>query len=518
LKNERNAWLAVSVLLAAPVLTFGQPGTITTVAGNGSSGSTGDGWPATSASIVGNGDGVAVDSKGNLLIAEPTRLRRVDSTTGIITTIAGGGSMFGDGIPATSAFLNLTDGAASDAAGNIYISAGSTIRKIDTSGIITTVAGNIFNLGYSGDGGPATSAGMQARDLALDSAGNMYISDTLDNRIRKVNTAGIISTIAGTGAMGFGGDGGPATSAILSSPQGVSVDSAGNVYFADLLNQRVRKVDTSGNISTVASGSIGPEWTAVDAAGNLYICDSGDNEVLKLDTSNKLTTYAGTESPVFGGDGGPAVNASLALPGSIALDSSGNLYILDTDHYRVRKVQGSGGSTGATPAITGVTNGASFVSGVTSNAWASIYGTNLSAVTDTWNNSIVNGALPTTLDGVSVTVGFAPAYIAYVSPTLINLIVPPSLSGSVPVVVKNANGSSASFTANATTYGPAFFLWPNNQPVATFQNYSIAAKNGTFSAATTPAAPGSVLILWGTGFGPTIPAVPPGVETPTLGL
>ncbi len=508
------------IILAVPA--FAQPGIITTVAGTGSpsspNGSNGDGGLATSATIVAQGDGVAVDSKGNVLIVEPSRIRRVDSATGIITTIAGGGSMLGDGIPATSAFLTFTDGAASDAAGNIYFSSGSTIKKINTSGIVSTVAGNLFNFTYSGDGGPALNAGMQARDLALDAAGNMYISDTLDNRIRKVTAAtGIITTIAGNGSMGFGGDGGPATSAVLNNPQGVSVDSAGNIYFADLLNQRVRKVDTSGNISTIASGLISPEWTAVDSAGNVYICDAGQNEVLKLDTSRNLTAYAGNHSPVFGGDGGPATSAGLGLPSSIALDSSGNLYVLDTGHYRVRKVQGPGGATGGAPTIASVVNGASYVSGVTPNAWATILGTNLSAVVDTWNNSITaNGNLPTTLDGVKVTIGFAPAYIAYVSPTQINLIVPPDLAGPVQVVVTNSAGTSAVYNATAATYGPAFFTWPNNQPVATFQNYTLAAKSGTFSSATTPAAPGSVLILWGTGFGPTQPAVPTGIEVPIL--
>jgi uncharacterized protein (TIGR03437 family) len=513
-------WLA-ALVCAAPLAALAQVGIINTVAGNGKPGSTGDGGPATSAEIVAQTDTIAVDSKGNLLIAETRTIRRVDATTGIITTIAGGGADFSEGIPATQAYMSVVSVGA-DHAGNIYTCQSSTIRKIDTNGIITTVVGNAFNFSYSGDGGPALNAGMQAHDLAFDVAGNMYIADILDNRIRKVTAStNIISTIAGNGTAGFSGDGGPATSAMLNAPVGVSVDTAGNVYFADGLNRSVRKIDTAGNISTVISNGklIAPLWTGVDSAGNVYVADAGANQVLKLDTSNNLSIFAGglALGIGFSGDGGPATAAKIWMPTSLAVDSSNNVFFLDQDNYRVRKVNGAGPSSGgALPTVTGAINGASFTSGLVPNSWATITGTNLSAVTDTWDNSIAAGKLPTKLDGVSVTIGFGPAYIAYVSPTQINLIVPPNLLGSVPVVVTNSAGVSATFNATAVAYGPAFFTWPNSQPVATRQNYTLAAKSGTFSAATTPAAPGDVLILWGTGFGPTVPSVPPGVEVPAL--
>jgi uncharacterized protein (TIGR03437 family) len=183
------------------------------------------------------------------------------------------------------------------------------------------------------------------------------------------------------------------------------------------------------------------------------------------------------------------------------------------DNVSVNPVSGIG------PGISnnGVVNGASFASGVVPNSWATIQGFNLSTVTGDWSNSIVNGMFPVALDGLSVSVGSAPAYLYYVSPGQINLLVPPNIGpGTVPVTVTNSVGTSTTFTVTASTYGPAFFLWPNNQAVATRQDFSLAAKNGTFSGATTVAAkPGDVIILWGTGFGPTSPAAPPGVAVPS---
>jgi uncharacterized protein (TIGR03437 family) len=178
--------------------------------------------------------------------------------------------------------------------------------------------------------------------------------------------------------------------------------------------------------------------------------------------------------------------------------------------------------SGTAPVITGVVNGASYQPGVTPNSWITIQGTNLASTTDTWNNAIVNGNLPTTLDGVSVSVGGVPAYVDYISPTQINAVAPNIGTGSVSVTVRNSSVTSAAFTAVSTTEGPAFFPWPNNQPVATHASDNSgsptawAVKNGTFSGVTnTPAKPGEVLILWGTGFGPTSPPIPVGVQVPS---
>ena len=172
----------------------------------------------------------------------------------------------------------------------------------------------------------------------------------------------------------------------------------------------------------------------------------------------------------------------------------------------------------SSPTITanGVVNGASFQSGIVPGSWATIQGSSLSTVTDTWDNFIVNGKLPTTVDGVSVTVGGAPAFVYYISPSQINLIVPEGISGPQPVTVKNAAGTSAAETVTVKSFGPAFFGWPKNQVVATREDFTLAAAAGTFAGTTTvPAKPGDTIILWGTGFGSTIPAAPSGLETPS---
>jgi uncharacterized protein (TIGR03437 family) len=171
-----------------------------------------------------------------------------------------------------------------------------------------------------------------------------------------------------------------------------------------------------------------------------------------------------------------------------------------------------------TPAIAstgGVLNGASFQLGIAADSWMTINGTNLSSKTDTWSNAIVNGALPTTLDGVSVMVGDQAAYIEYISATQINALLPSVPAGTVPVTVTNANGTSQAVMAQVAAEQPAFFQW-GTYAVATRQNFSLAVKNGTFPGTTTvPAKPGDVIILWGTGFGPTSPSAPAGVETPS---
>jgi len=352
--------LYVADTLNNRVRKVGPSGIISTVAGNGTQGFSGDGGPATSASLA-NPWGVALDAAGNLYIADyrNNRIRKV-SPTGIITTVAGGGTAYpGDGGPATSASLPVPWGVAADAAGNLYIASdGSRIRKINSSGIIGTVAGN-GAIGFSGDGGPATSAALyEPSGVAVDAAGNLYIADTWNQRIRKVSPSGIISTVAGNKAYKFAGDGGPATSASLSRPGGVAVDAVGNLYIADKMNNRIRKVSPSGIISTVAgngtegfSGDGGPatsaslNWpaaVAVDAAGNLYVADTLNSRIRKVSPSGIISTVAGNGMAGFSGDGGSATSASLNLPQGVAVDAAGNVYIADWGNNRIRKVNPSG--------------------------------------------------------------------------------------------------------------------------------------------------------------------------------
>ncbi len=345
-------------------------GLISTVAGNGTSGSSGDGGPATSAGLDAPW-GVALDVGGSLFVAERhgSRIREV-TPDGLISTVAGNGTwgFSGDGGPATSAQLFMPRGVAADAAGNLYIAdtLNDRIRKVTAAGAISTVAGKGTE-GFSGDGGPATSALLGYPDgVAVDAAGNLFIADFSNNRIRKVTPDGVISTVAGNGTWGFGGDGGPATSAQLKSPHGVAVDTAGNLFVADSYNQRIRKVTPNGVISTVAGGGTqglgdggpatsaelnAPWGVAVDAAGNLFIADptiSGisfvdwGNRIRKVTPDGVISTVAGSGREGFGGDGGPATSAQLDDPLGVAVDTAGNLFIADSENFRVRKVTPDG--------------------------------------------------------------------------------------------------------------------------------------------------------------------------------
>jgi sugar lactone lactonase YvrE len=337
-------------------------GIITTVAGGGNSG---DGGTATSASLV-FPDSVAVDSAGNLFIADlgNKRIRQVTAATGIVSTVAGNRTSGfsqatnGDGGAATGAILNSPYGITVDSTGNLYITDFAAIRKVTAAtGIITTVAGNGISA-YSGDGGAATSAGLVSPEgVTADSSGNLYIADTLNQRIRKVAAAtGIIITVAGNGSQGFSGDGGTATSASLNYPYFVALDQSGNLYIADTNNQRIRQVAAgTGIITTVAgNGTAGfsgdggaatsasllyPSSVAADSSGNLYIADKFNNRIrMVAAATGTITTIAGNRTQGFGGDGGAAAGASLSEPQGVALDTSGNLYIADSANNRIRQL------------------------------------------------------------------------------------------------------------------------------------------------------------------------------------
>jgi len=333
-------------------------GIITTVVGTGAYVYSGDNGAATNAGIS-NPVGLCLDSVGNLFIADHdnNRIRKV-AITGTITTVAGNGFSPGynfDNIPATSATLNLPSGVVVDSSGNLFIAdtSNNRIRKVNTSGTITTVVGN-GTAGYTGDGGAPTSAKINnPAGVAINAYGNLLFVDSGNHCIRKL-TNNIISTVAGNGTNGFWGDGGVATNANLSYPNGVVTDMIGNLFIADLGNNRIRKVGTNGVITTsvgriLNDGDFATNATlnlvaqmTCDANGNLYIADSGNNCIRKIDAAGIITTVAGNGSRGFSGDGGAATNGSLNQPNAVAADGFGNLWIADTRNNRLRKVDTNG--------------------------------------------------------------------------------------------------------------------------------------------------------------------------------
>ncbi len=357
IKLPRQAFLSI---LSATILftaSISNAQNISTYAGNGTPGYSGDNGPATAAELKGP-CGVWVDASNNLYIGDESNytLRKVNAS-GIITTIAGihVQGFSGDGGQATAAEISDDQGVCTDKKGNIYICdfANQRVRKIDLSGIITTIAGNGQG-GFYGDGGPATAAELNAPSgVVTDTNGNIYIADETNNRIRIVDTLGNINTFAGNGGTNYSGDGGPATAAEIDNVTSVGIDPAQNIYIADIDNNVIRKVNTSGIISTFAGigktpGFYGdgglataaeltrPTGVCSDKFGNIYI---GDQEHVRMvNTSGIITNVAGNGISGYFGDGGLATAAEFNYAFQVATDPQGNFYFGDVVNARVRMV------------------------------------------------------------------------------------------------------------------------------------------------------------------------------------
>lgn len=279
-----------------------------------------------------------------------------------VETIVGNGNDYGDSVNASDSSTFLPSSVVVDNSGNIYFTelTNCVVRKLDVNGIVTRIAGIPGNCSYSGDNGPATSAKLNLPSgLAIDSQNNLYIADRDNHRIRKIDSNGIITTIAGNGVEDFSGDGGQAISASFKQPREIEIDSNGNLYIVDWRNHRVRKIDTNGVITTIAgtgeSESTGdggqavtaeidnPSGLTVDNNGNIYFSESSNNKIRKIDASGIISTYVGVGGfRGFSGDGDQAINAKLHDPTGLAIDNDGNLYFCDRFNHRIRKVDASG--------------------------------------------------------------------------------------------------------------------------------------------------------------------------------
>jgi hypothetical protein len=341
-------------------------GGISTYAGNGTQGYQGDGGPAIAARLNDPEGAAAVGANGDLYLADTDNsvIRKISFTTGIITTVAGTGSpgYTGDGGQATSARVKFAEDVAIAANGDIYIadSGNHVIRKVSAAtGIITTVAGT-GSPGSIGDGGPATAARLNSpRGIQIAANGDMFIGDRSNEKIRKVTAAtGIITTYAGTGTAGYSGDNGPATAAKLSHPQGLHLTSAGDLYFADAGNHVIRKISAAGVITTFAgTGTAGytgngglatnarlnaPEAVHLAPSGDVYIADTGNHVIRKVAVgSGIISTIAGTGVAGFSGDGGPATSARFDSPRGLAVAPTGIYYVADKNNHRIRRIAGA---------------------------------------------------------------------------------------------------------------------------------------------------------------------------------
>ena len=534
---ERLAQLFVPVMClflnAWPALSQGVAGNIATIAGNGSGTFSGDGGSAAIASLS-YPRALAIDSSGNLYISDVgnQRIRQV-SRTGIVSTVAGNGiaGYSGDGGLAVNASLSAETGLALDPSGNLYIADAHNmrVRMVTPNGIISTVAGTGVQ-GFSGDGGPATSATLNVPASVMFSNGNLYIADSSNQRIRKVSSNGTITTVAGSGGPGgFSGDGGPATSAALNFPLGMAMDGLGNLYFADGGNNCVRRIAPNGVITTVAGNGNGtggffgdqgpatsatlniPEDVAIDVANNLLIADSANNRIRKVVVSSGIiSTVAGITGNGFSGDGGPATQAELNFPWGVTTDATGDVYIGDRVNNRVRIVYES--VTG-TPTLTAnsTVNAASLSQGaIAPGMIVAISGANFA----TSVQSASTMPLPTVLGNTSVTFNGVAAPLFSVSASQIYAQAPFNLPDGVAasIQVSQGNALSAAQTVNVAAASPGIFIVDQASSAAAV----LHAADYSLVTSSSPARPGEYLLIYCTGLGAVGTSVASGAMAPSV--
>ena len=462
---------------------------VTLVAGVGTNGSAGDDASATAAQLY-YPCGLVVDGSGNILIADTNnnRIRKV-VPGGNITTIAGTGNagfldQTTDSTDPLSVAFDKPVSLGLDSSGTLYIvdTFNHRIRKMAADGKITTVVGT-GDSAYTGDGGLATAATISyPQSIVWDTAGNLYVSDSGNHVIRKVTADGTIHTIAGNGLVGFSGDGGPATSASLNTPKGMAFDSAGNLFFADSFNGRIRVVKTDGTIATIA-GNGG------------YGDDSG---------------------------GAPAYSSRLRFPSWVAIAPNGGLYVVDNQNHKIKLLTPSQDSVQPTqtPSINSgqVTTAAAFGASpnIAPGSWIEIFGVNYALNARSWTSGDFTGnAAPVSLDGIWATIAGKFTYVSYVSPNQMNVQVPSDVPpGPQNVVVGTPGGTSRAYPINVKAAQPGFWAPPifniNGKQylgaILPDGKYALPA-NSVAGIESRPARPGEILVAYGTGFGTVNPPV-----------
>jgi uncharacterized protein (TIGR03437 family) len=498
-----NSFKPLCVLLLAAGMAPAQQYVISTVAGVPLvQGYFGDDDVALSAQLY-KPQRVAVDTKGNFYMSDYYihAVRMVTASTGKISRIAGNGTrgFAGDDGPGRDANITDVHGIAVDSTGVVYISdtANNRVRKIDTKGVITTIAGN-GTPGYSGDGAAGGKAQMWfPAGLAVDGSGNVYATDYGNSTVRKITSAGIVSTVAGTGTWGSGGDGAAANKAALANPMSVAVDAAGNVFIGDVGNNTIRRVGTDGIIRTVATG-VTPQSLAVDPAGNLYFVDGLSSTVQKILPSGTTLTISGTGRAGFSGDGGQSTLAQMDHPAGLALDAAGKIYVADSNNQVIRLLTPVPFSVGS---VTSAAS-ASVQGGIAPGEIVTIYGTGIGPATLT-QFSVSNGTIGPMIAGTQVSMNGFPAPLVYVSSNLIAAIAPYALASfaTADVVVQYNGNTSSTTTVPVVQAAPAIFTAD-----ATGGGQAAAVnQDGSLNSAAKPARAGSFISLYITGDGQSNP-------------
>ncbi len=500
----------VFALLLASGVASGQQYVLSTIAGIPQvQGYFGDGAAANAAQLD-KPMQMAVDSKGNFYFVDYYTfvVRMVTASTGNIITISGNGNYgWVDGsennangtsgttvVGAGMSEISYVKGLAVDGSGNVYIGDTSNcrIRKVDTSQNTTTIAGN-GTCAYAGDGNAATAASLFfPAGIALDKSGNLYEVEYGSSTVRKIDTTGKISTIAGTGAWGFSGDGGSATKAALAQPVSVAVDAAGDVFVGDTGNLNIREITPDGNIHTVAS-NVSPDCLAVDSSGNLYFVDGVSPVVQEVLPSGSVITIAGNGTAGFGGDGTQATLGNLDHPTGIAIGPNGTIYVADTNNEAIRVLTPVPFSVGA------LANAASEAGGaIAPGEVVTVFGSGIGPAMLT-SGSVSNGSFGNQVGGAQVFFNAIPAPLLYTSSGLAAAVVPFGVAGgtSVNIVVGYQGNYSATTVVPLASTAPGIFT--SNQTGA--GQAAAVNQSGALNSASNPAKIGGYISLYITGTG-----------------